>query len=217
MTATEASPPDGRRQRWAAHRAARRQELIAAVIATVHAHGPAIDMEQVRRESGIAKQVFYRYFDDKADLYVAVGREVGERIVADVVRAVDAEDEPRARLRAGIEAFLGTVEAEPDLYRFALRSPAATTTAVGDYGQVVGLHVSRLIGDLLRAGGLDSGMAEPWGFAMVGAVRAAAERWLEEPVLSRTALADYLTALLWDGAASAAREAGIDPPLTSGG
>ncbi len=160
-------------------------------------------MEQVRRTSGIAKQVFYRYFDDKADLYAAVGREVGERIVADVVAAVDAALEPRDRLRAGIEAYLRTVEAEPDLYRFALRSPAATTLAVGDYGQVVGLHVSRLIGDLLRAGGLDTGRAEPWGFAIVGAVRAAAERWLEEPTMSRLALADYLTELLWDGAISA--------------
>lgn len=46
-------------------------------------------------------------------------------------------------------------------------------------------------------------MAEPWGFAMVGAARSAAERWLDEPTLSRTALADALTSLLWAGASAA--------------
>ncbi len=205
MTEKTTSPPDGRRQRWAAHRVARRAELINAVLDTVRAHGPVVDMEQVRRTSGIAKQVFYRYFDDKADLYAAAGREVGERLVTAVVLAVDAGGEPRDLLARGIDAFLGVVEAEPDLYRFALRSPAASPTAVGDHGQVVGLHVSRLIGDLLRADGQDSGVAEPWGFAIVGAVRAAAERWLDEPVLSRAALAAYLTDLLWDGAGAATR------------
>jgi hypothetical protein len=64
------------------------------------------------------------------------------------------------------------------------------------------MHVSRVTGDLLRAAGLDSGVAEPWGFAMVGAVRSSAERWLEQRTMSREALAGYLTDLLWSGARS---------------
>jgi AcrR family transcriptional regulator len=203
--------PDGRRQRWAAHRAARRQELIDAVIAAVRQRGPGVDMDDVTAVSGVAKPVFYRYFTDKADLYAAVGREVAERIVADVVAAVDGQREPRALVAAGIEVFLRGVERDPELYRFVLQRPA-NAAAVSDYSAVVGKHVSRLTGDLLRAAGRDSGVAEPWGFAMVGAVRTAAERWLDQPTMSREALATSLTDLLWAGARSAPTAAGPSRP-----
>ena len=194
--------PDGRRQRWAAHRAARRAELLEAVITAVRERGPGVDMDDVTAVSGVAKPVFYRYFADKADLYAAVGREVAERIVADVVAAVDGQREPRAIVAAGVDAFLRGVEQDPQLYRFVLQRPA-NAAAVSDYSAVVGKHISRLTGDLLRAAGRDSGVAEPWGFAMVGAVRSAAERWLDEPTMSREALAASLTDLLWSGARSA--------------
>ena len=203
--------PDGRRQRWAAHRAARRAELIDAVVAAVRERGPEVDMDDVTAVSGIAKPVFYRYFADKADLYAAVGRELAERIVADVVTAVDGRRSPRDIVAAGVDTFLRGVEQEPDLYRFGLQRPA-NAAAVSDYSAVIGKHVSRLTGDLLRSAGLDSGRAEPWGFAMVGAVRTAAERWLDEPTMSRQALADYLTDLLWSGARSAVTERSAGPP-----
>jgi AcrR family transcriptional regulator len=200
--ARSANPPE-RTDRWAAHRAARRAELIEAVVTAVRERGPGIDMDDVTAVSGIAKPIFYRYYKGKADLYLAVGREVADRLVAEVVSALEGKRNPKAMLAAGIGAFLAGVERDPDLYRFVLQRPAVAS-AVSDYSEVVGLHVSRLTGDLLREAGLDSGVAEPWGFAMVGAVRAAAERWLDQRTLSREALTTYLTDLLWSGAGSAA-------------
>jgi len=194
---------DGRRQRWAAHRQARRTELLEAVVATVRERGPEVDMDDVSAVSGVAKPVFYRYFADKADLYQSVGREVADRLVAEVVAAVDGQSTPRAMLAAGVDTFLREVEQDPDLYRFVLRPPVVAS-AVDDYSAVVGQHVSRLTGDLLRAGGRDSGVAEPWGFAIVGAVRGATERWLDSPTISRDALAASLTDLLWAGCRGAA-------------
>lgn len=193
--------PDGRRDRWVAHRAARRAELLDAVLAAVRERGAGADMDDVAAVSGIAKAVFYRYFKDKGDLYRAVGREVGERLVRDVVAALEGTREPRAMIEAGVETFLEAVEDDPEVYRFVLQSSANAPVA-SDYAAVLGKHVSRVTGDLLRAAGRDAGVAEPWGFAMVGAVRAAAERWLSEPTLSRAALAGYLTDLLWAGAKS---------------
>ena len=197
-----ARPSDGRRDRWAAHRAARRAQLLEAVLAAVRERGPGVDMDDVAAVSGVAKAVFYRYFKDKAELYAAVGREVGERLVADVVAAVDGTRAPRDMIAAGVETFLRAVEQDPDVYRFVLQRSANAPVA-NDYAAVLGKHVSRVTGDLLRAAGRDAGVAEPWGFAMVGAVRAAAERWLDEPTLSRDALAGYLTDLLWTGARAA--------------
>jgi AcrR family transcriptional regulator len=201
-----ADQPDGRRERWAEHRAARRTELLEAVLAAVRARGPGVDMDDVADVSGIAKPVFYRYFKDKADLFLAVGREVGERLVGEVVTALDGTRNPRAMIAAAVQTFLSAVEADPEVYRFVLQRPASAAAA-SDYSAVISKHVSRVIGDLLREVGGDTGVAEPWGFAMVGAVRSAAERWLDEPTMSRDALAGYLTDLLWSGG----RGRAVDP------
>lgn len=193
---------DGRHERWAEHRAARRQELLDAVLATVRERGAQIDLDDVVAVSGIAKTVFYRYFKDKADLYLAVGREVGERLVADVMTAVEGTSSPRKMVAAGVETFLRAVEEDPQVYRFVLQRPV-TASAASDYSAVISRRLAAVTADVLRAAGRDTGVAEPWGFAMVGAVRAAAERWLDEPTLSRAALAASLTELLWAGAQSA--------------
>jgi len=58
-----------------------------------------------------------------------------------------------------------------------------------------------VIGDLMRQAGQDSGSAELWGFGIVGLVRAAADRWLEERTMSRAAVVHYLTDLIWPGLA----------------
>ena len=193
---------DGRHERWEAHRVARRAELIEAVLGAVRERGPGIDMDDVAAVSGVAKPVFYRYFEDKADLFLSVGREVGERLVADVVAALEGTQHPRAMIAAAVDTFLRAVEDDPEVYRFVLQRPANAETAT-DYSAVISKHASRVIGDLLRDVGMDTGAAEPWGFAMVGAVRSAAERWLDEPTISRPALAGYLTNLLWAGSRQA--------------
>ena len=203
MTEPQTSGParerDGRRERWEAHRVARRAELIEAVLGAVRQGGAGIDMDDVAAASGVAKPIFYRYFKDKADLFLSVGREVGERLVAEVVAALEGTENPRAMMAAAVDTFLRAVENDPEVYRFVLQRPANAATA-SDYSAVISKHASRVIGDMLRDVGLDAGAAEPWGFGMVGAVRSAAERWLDEPTMSRAALAGYLTNLLWAGA-----------------
>lgn len=210
---SSARPPDGRRERWRAHREARRAELITAVVDVVRARGAGIGMDDVASASGVAKPVFYRYFTDKADLYLAVGRSVADAVVMQVIAAVEGQRAPRERLAAGIDTYLRTVEREPELYRFVVRSghvaPRTGEDPVSDYTTVVSMHVTRVVGDLLRAVGLDAGPAEPWSFGLVGLVRAAADRWLEAPSMSRAALTGYLTELLWTGFAGAYAAAGL--------
>lgn len=186
--------------------------MVEAVLRAVRERGPGIDLDDVVDVSGIAKSAFYRYFTDKADLFLAVGRAAGERVVRDVVAAVDATSHPRRAVRAGVDTFLRGVEADPDVYRFVLQRPA-NAAAASDYSAVISKHLSVVIGDALRGAGLDTGRAEPWGFAMVGAVRSAAERWLDEPTMSREALSGALTDLLWAGARSLPPRSAPDPGL----
>jgi AcrR family transcriptional regulator len=190
---TSAAPrQDGRSQRWKAHRETRRRELIAAVTAVVSDLGADVGMDDISKASGIAKPVFYRYFKDKADLFVEVGRLAAERVVEETTTAIDAAASPRAKLAAGIEAYLCGIESRPELYRFAVRH-----RDLGDYVTIVGLHASGIIAEFMRQGEMDAGAAELWGFGIVGLVRGAADRWLEERTMSRAAVVRNLTDLIW--------------------
>jgi len=191
--------------RWKAHREARRTELIEHVIEAVKTRGANLGMDDISALSGIAKPVFYRYFHDKNDLFLAVGRSVAEDLVTEVMAAIDAAEKPRQKLRAGIETYVTKVEASPDLYHFVSAHESWRSSEpdlLGDYATTVGAHASRVIGSILRAGGLDSGAADPWGFGIVGMARAATDRWLEQKTMSREDLVDYLTDFTWAGMGS---------------
>jgi AcrR family transcriptional regulator len=190
---TSAAPrQDGRSQRWKAHRETRRRELIAAVTAVVSDLGADVGMDDISKASGIAKPVFYRYFKDKADLFVEVGRLVAEQVVEETTIAIDAAASPRSKLAAGIDAYLCGIESRPELYRFAVRH-----RDLGDYVTIVGLHATGVIAEFMGQREMDTGAAELWGFGIVGLVRGAADRWLEERTMSRAAVVRELTDLIW--------------------
>jgi AcrR family transcriptional regulator len=202
---------DGRSERWKAHRESRRQELIAAVMAVVSELGADVGMDDIAKASGIAKPVFYRYFKDKAGLFVEVGRVAAEQVVLETTIAIDAAESPRAKLAAGIEAYLGGIESRPELYRFAVRH-----RDLGDYVTIVGLHASRVIAQFRGETEVDAGTAELWGFGIVGLVRAAADRWLEQRTMSRADVVRDLTELIWPGQSGRSSEFRSALPSQSG-
>jgi AcrR family transcriptional regulator len=205
---------DGRRLRWQAHREERRKALIDAAVRAVRRHGAGAGMDQIAAEAGTSKPVVYRYFTDKADLYLAVGQRVAQGLVDQITTAIDGQQDGRAMLAAGVDAYLHMIEEEPELYCFVvhhtLLDHPVENDPVTDYSSMLGSYISRRLGDLLREVGLDSGAAEPWGFGLVGLVRSAGEWWLERQSMSRQALADYLTSLVWSGFAGAYAAAGVD-------
>lgn len=192
--ASTPSTRDGRSERWRAHRETRRTELIAVVLAVVSEHGAGVGMDDISKASGIAKPVFYRYFRDKADLFLEVGRMVAETVVAETTAAIDAAESPRAKLAAGIDAYLASIESRPEVYRFVVQH-----RDLDSYATIVGFHATGVIGGFMRQAGLDTSAAELWGFGIVGLARAAADRWLEQRTMSREAVVRYLSDLIWPG------------------
>jgi AcrR family transcriptional regulator len=156
--------------------------------------GADVGMDDISRASGIAKPVFYRYFKDKADLFVEVGRAVAELVVEETTLAIDAAESPRSKLEAGIDAYLTGIESRYELYRFVVRHGDT-----GDYATIVGLHATDVISDFMRQRDMDTGAAEIWGFGIVGLVRAAADRWLEQRTMRRSDVVRSLTDLIWNG------------------
>jgi AcrR family transcriptional regulator len=193
---------DGRATRWDEHRRQRRDELIDGVIAAVRAHGADIGMDQIAAATGTSKAAIYRYFADKDDLNRCVGRRLASDVVGGIEAAVSAETDDRTMLVAGVNAYLSLLEDDPQLYRFVVHHRVSAgdgadyTSMVDDL--IVGMFTARL--DRLE---LDPAAARPWGTAVVGAVRAVGDWWLAHPELPRSAVSDYLTALLWNGMAGA--------------
>jgi len=218
--ATEVNvPANGRKQRWAAHREQRRIELIQAAIRAVLEHGPEVDMEQVAATAGISKPVLYRYFTDKSQLWIAVGQHLAGVVVDAVAPAVEQVREERDLIEATIDAYLGVIEAEPNLYRFVMHQsgiPGVHQLIVGASREVA-TGLARVIGDRLRSLGLDAGPAEPWAYGLVGFVQSVGDWWMTHGrPIRRAALTDYLTELLWGGIDGLRRRADLPLSLMEG-
>jgi AcrR family transcriptional regulator len=173
----------------------------------VHAiltHGPDVDMAQIAAVAGVSKPVLYRYFTDKAQLWVAVGERLAQTVSDAVTPAIGQVREERGLIAATIDAYLGTIEAQPELYRFFVHQSGspAVPSLIANVARTLATDLARVIGDRLRALGLDAGPAEPWAYGMVGMVQSVGDWWiLHGRPMSRPALTDYLTTLLWNGLA----------------
>ena len=171
----------------------------------VRAHGPGVSVADIAAQAGITKPVLYRHFDDRADLHRAVGLQAASLLMARIAPELEQEREPVEHIRAVIDAFLGGVEDEPELWRFVVHNPGERTwgaEVVDDVRQTIASQLATLLGERLRAMHVDSGGVEAWGLGIVGMVQSAGDWWLERRTMSRAALTDHLTTLVWGGMAA---------------
>jgi AcrR family transcriptional regulator len=214
--AAEPGHADGRSSRWAAHRAARREELIAAAIKAAKEHGAGVGMDQIAATAQTSKPVIYRYFADKTDLYRAVSKHVVGDVLTTLVRAMATNPPPRELIHAGIDAYLGLLEDNPELFRFVAQHPLVGAGRPGsaevvDFSTVVAELLTLQLATQLRDVGLDPAYAHPWGEAIVGFISSASIWWIDHrDAMTRQQLADYLSALLWGGAAGLYQALGHD-------
>jgi AcrR family transcriptional regulator len=176
--------------------------MVQAAIRAVRTHGPGASVAEIAAAAGITKPVLYRHFADRADLQRAVGQRAAEMLIAQMAPQMDPAREPAQMVRGVIDAFLASIEAEPDLWRFVVHHPlerAAGAEVADDARKQIARLLARIIGERLRAVGLDSGGAEAWAHGLVGMVESAGDWWLERRTMSREALTDYLATLIWSG------------------
>jgi AcrR family transcriptional regulator len=213
------STTDGRSTRWDEHRASRRRELVEATLRAIREHGAGVGMDDIAAAAGTSKTVFYRHFTDRSGLYAAVSESVDARILRDLGTAMEegtngadpdlanAAGNPRAIIAAAIGSYLALVERDPEVYRFVVNAPLLDTPSGGDPALAVTSHIaeqmSALIAPALTSVGRDPSAAPVWGAGVVGMVRAAADQWLADPVLTRAELTIHLTDLAWGGLSTA--------------
>ena len=179
----------------------RRRQLILAADRVIRRRGPNASMDEIAAEAGVTKPILYRHFGHKDGLYQVLVR----RYVRAIYRSAEAklvEENPRRRLAHAVDAFLQTVEREPEIFRFVRRATTEQQDAAGAAGAVVHRHAEAIArttrADLERLG-LDPEAAEPWAHGIVGMMQFVASWWLEHPDVPRERLVNQLTTLLWDG------------------
>ena len=204
---------DARRDRWRSHRAARRAEFVEAAMRALAEHGPDVGMDHIAAEAGVTKPVLYRHFADKADLFVALGQRGTEILFDRLIPAMNNEEAPVPRIRKSLDAFFSTVEEHPNLYRVLVRRSFAKATVeqdiVAEDKELIANALAALLGDYLRSLNIDSGGAEPWGHGIVGMVQNVSEWWLERRTMSRDAVVEYLTQIIWSAIDGFTRAHGI--------
>jgi AcrR family transcriptional regulator len=82
----------------------------------------AVSVADIGERAGIAKSVLYHYFDSKSALYEAILEAQTDDLLERVAVAAPAG---RARLRAGVDAYLSFLAERPAAWRLLLRDPPA--------------------------------------------------------------------------------------------
>ncbi|SFW92554.1 TetR/AcrR family transcriptional regulator [Amycolatopsis australiensis] len=214
----EEATGDARRDRWRKHRIARRKEFVEAALRALDKHGPDLGMEDVAAEAGVTKPVLYRHFDDKADLYVALGQRGTEILFERLIPAINAELAPVPRIRMALDAFFTVIEEHPNLYRLLAHGRPerpVSSDVVAEDKELIATALTALLGDYMRMFNMDSGAAEPWAHGIVGMVQNTGEWWLDRRSMSRDAVVEYLTQIIWAAIDGLTRQNGvvIDPNL----
>jgi AcrR family transcriptional regulator len=183
--------------------------MVAAAMGAVRRHGPGVSVAEIAAAAGITKPVLYRHFTDRADLQRAVGQEAAAMLMARIAPALAADGEPRAVVRAIVDAFLGGIEDEPELWRFVVHHPVERTSGaeiVDDARAEIARMLTAVLSERLRASGRATAGAAVWAQGLVGMVQSAGDWWLERRPMSRAALTDHLTAIIWGGLSAVLEE-----------
>jgi AcrR family transcriptional regulator len=200
--------PDGRSTRWDDHRAQRRAALVREARRAVHELGPGASMDDIAAMAGTSKSIYYRYFEDKAGLRLAVAESVVRGMHRRLAEAAHEAPSPHSALRAMVRTYLQTIESSPHVYWFVTRTAiggnepdddGARTQALGAYLDSV---ITLVAEPFAQAAGVPETTAAAWAAGAVGFVRGSGEWWLghtRAEGLTRDELIDQVTAWLWNG------------------
>jgi AcrR family transcriptional regulator len=181
-------------------RSTQRAHLIESAITVIKRDGPGASMDQMAAQAGVTKPILYRHFSDRAGLVAAIAEFAFSQVSDGLDAALHADATPRELVASTIDTYLMFIESDPAVYRFLVqRGVSEAGVSINDYIWRTSRQVAVVLGEALRAAGVDSGPAEAWAFGIVGMVHASGDWWLERGAMPRVRLTEYLTSLVCDG------------------
>ncbi|MGO4258581.1 TetR/AcrR family transcriptional regulator [Marmoricola sp. RAF53] len=217
---TSAGAPDGRDERWAAHREERRGQILDAAIAVIEAtpEGEEIHVRQIAQEAGLGRAVLYRHFADRADLDRAVQRRILQMLMDTLVPEFELSGSIEQIIERIVTAYVAWADAHPALHRIG----AAESQDAERLGEVLQTtqQIGALITMLVTSGASlleveltaeDQQILDPLVFGIVGQAVGTVRFWLarDERVPSPAVLAQHLTRSVWFQIDGHARDRGV--------
>lgn len=140
-----------------------RERLLDATEALIAERGAArTTIEAIVKEAGVSSVTFYEHFRGKDECFVAAFERAVEALRAEVGDALPADGSREERVRAGLDALLVAVEAEPARARLcfveaqrggpqmAARYDAALDQVAAELGDSLGQAIAGGLAWLLR-------------------------------------------------------------------
>ncbi|MCZ4499743.1 MAG: hypothetical protein JWQ74_2296 [Marmoricola sp.] len=227
MTPKPAPAPDGRDERWAAHREERRAQILDAAVAVIEREpiGGEIHVRQIADEAGLGRPVIYRHFTDRADLDRAVQKRILELLMDRLVPEFELSGSIGEIIERIVHAYVAWAAEHPALHRIGA-AETQDAERLGDVLQVTE-QIGNLIAMLVTSGAdllavelteEDQQILDPLVFGIVGQAVGTVRFWLaRDPRLPSVAVvAEHLTRSVWFQIDGHARDRGIelDPTIS---
>jgi AcrR family transcriptional regulator len=200
-TVTPKPKAPGRPTRTDSERSVQRIRLLEGAMAAVRAYGPTTSVEQIAGHTGVSKPVVYAEFGDKSGIAEAIAieraQQVERSLIADLAgrRTLDTA----TAVRAGVDALIGLVVDEPEIYGFIVRSMRSGDHGILDNALVRTLHARVGILTALLAPNGDPAVIAVMTHGMFGFIFAAVESWQASRQSSQEALVDTIVSIVQRG------------------
>lgn len=212
---------DARSERWREHRKKVRNEIVDAAFRAIDRLGPELSVREIAEEAGTAKPKIYRHFQDKSDLFEAIGERLRDMLWAAIFPSIDLKtDSAREVIRRSVEEYVILVDKHPNVLRVFIQGRSAATPKVLNEGRGITLAVADMFDNELREMELDHAAVELAGHAAFGCAASATEWWLgpepESPrLMSREQFVAHLATIMMGVIVGTAEALGItmDPDL----
>ncbi|WP_330278247.1 TetR/AcrR family transcriptional regulator [Lentzea sp. NBC_00516] len=180
----------------------RREQLLDVSRALFAEKGfDATSVEEIASRASVSKPVVYEHFGGKEGIYaVVVDREM-QRLMDQIITALDGGSHPRELLEQAACALLDYIEGSTDGFRILVRdSPVASSS--GTFSSLlndIASQVEHILGLHFAKQGYDRKLAALYAQALVGMVALTGQWWLEARKPKKDEVAAHLVNLAWNG------------------
>jgi AcrR family transcriptional regulator len=170
---------DARSERWREHRKKVRGEIVDAAFRAIDRLGPELSVREIAEEAGTAKPKIYRHFQDKSDLFQAIGERLRDMLWAAIFPSIDLKaDSAREVIRRAVEEYVNLVDMHPNVLRVFIQGRSAASPQILEEGRGITLAMANMFDNELREMELDHAAVELAGNAAFGSAASATEWWL---------------------------------------
>ncbi|HEY1831013.1 MAG TPA: TetR/AcrR family transcriptional regulator [Acidimicrobiales bacterium] len=191
----------GRPSRTESERSLQRQRLLEQTMVAIRRHGPSVSVDEIAAEAGVSKPVIYAEFGDKAGIADAIALERAEQVERTLIEELAARHtlDTAIAVRLAVNALIGVVVDEPEIYAFIVRSVRAADTGLLDNALVRTLHARVGILTSLLAPQGDKALISAVTHGLFGFIFMAVESWQISRTPSQEELVDTIVTLVQHG------------------